>query len=345
MSSSVGVINMVSTARGGRGGGGSGGGRSGGNTSGGGGSNNTGGGNGGTTNPGGQTGVDDVPVATPVPNANPDLPEGQVVGVGPPNNNRPGPDNGAGSEQPNLPGQQTPNQNNNGVAPPQDTQTGPRPSAPNNGPDPVPTTKPQDPDAKIEPDRPPTKEELANPDLDPANFPPSEETWNDWFAKWGDDILIVAGLAFVGLDLAEQFDDDGNPIPPSEDSENPESGGVCLRMPMPMIHPDHPLPQTTQIGAATDPVPDGAPSSAPMSDTNAHPHPQKLNPLPNDGFTWFRTAAGECRKWSHAEQALIKKALAKRKAMREAYLRKNGCRAPKRVCRTYPAYRRRYCHC
>ena len=64
-------------------------------------------------------------------------------------------------------------------------------------------------------------------------------------------------------------------------------------------------------------------------------NPTMLNPLPNDGNQWFRTAAGECRKWLPHEKKLIKAAMKKRKAMKEAYVRKYGCLHPKRKCHKF----------
>ena len=174
-----------------------------------------------------------------------------------------------------------------------------------------------------------TKPQNANQN-NPPDPPEGAETD---FAARIKQLLLEYGpelLAMLGFGYLVATDDDAEPP-----EHPPEGSQICMRVNKNWSNPSVPIPQATQIGAASFQI-------NKASDTTNR---TTLNPLPNDGHEWFRTAAGECRKWTVEEREIIRAALKKRKQMKEAYIRKYGCKTPKRHCKKYRYPSRRYCSC
>ena len=212
--------------------------------------------------------------------------------------------------------------------------------------DPNQPTKKPGPDDSPGGDQPnqPKRDPNKDKDTDDIPVPPEgNDKVKDFFNQFGDELLGLAGMAaLLGFHSNDDDDEEGG-LP-----QHPPEGESCM-----LVHPDwkHPDLETLEpitvlpIAAAALGVPPAGPGQfAASSATGAAgagvPAPQKLNPLPTfDPVSgrpaeYFRTAAGECRKWFPEEAAVIKQALKKRKQMKEAYMRKYGCKTPKRVCYT-----------
>ena len=106
--------------------------------------------------------------------------------------------------------------------------------------------------------------------------------------------------------------------------------------------------QATTIGAASDTGNSNeTPEERMANGTNyddSGVHRMFLDDLPSsmsigaNGTTedsWFRTAAGECRRWRPEEKKWAKLASRRRREARTRFLKKHGCKYPKRICRQY----------
>ena len=173
--------------------------------------------------------------------------------------------------------------------------------------------------------------------INPSNNRTFRERLTRFAADWGDDIISAIGLlAFIDPGSEE---DDIDPI-----TGEPKEPELCYRMSPSFVSPREEIEKFVDSVNALTVAPAALKVSAAQDkmDIDEENMPTMLNPLPNDGNQWFRTAAGECRKWLPHEKKLIKAAMKKRKAMKDAYVRKYGCLVPKRICHTRQ-YKPRFC--
>lgn len=274
---------------------------------------------------GGTTTTPDLPIATPVgpPIGNPintptpprpDLP-------GPPSGGLPGPPSGGltGTPQPAPP--RPPQGTPQGTTPISGTGNPPRPGEV----DPITgTVVPPQGTTGIQPIRPPP---TSGPLYSPNNpKPPHVAQRIGMFAlRFSEVAASLGGIGFMLYGILADSEEDP-----------PQLGdAACLLIRHTLQRSDYTPPQDTVNRIA----PAALQASDPLERTT-------LNPLPGPSSQWFRTAAGECRKWTPEEKALIKVALKKRKQMREAYMRKFGCNTPRKICyKIMPNGSRKRCMC